>query len=334
MPQRHARQNTPTKVLNHPTKEMRAAEGQGAAACRQQAAGQPRRARGQEEGPVRFGKRRRTSRTAAKRAVSPSLGPARRKTNGCPRGARLHFRKEAGQAVAPLPRPIADGRHPRLNRKDVRGFHIYVEKKPGFDVEGQQLAHELRAPGHHLLEVAPGEPLRRGGHLAGAVSIRCIAHRCSPRPQVDVASARSCPRPMARRCSPWVPARPVRPARGLGKPVHPADPSQGERPEVRSAEVCTCCPARCLIRTSRPSSITSSTPSKAREATLEQRDTLAMAQPGPSRSEVLEGLSTLTPRAWCGSCRRPRAGYGRGRPGVLPAVLRSEGRCPPSPRSR
>ena len=66
---------------------------------------------------------------------------------------------------------------------------VYVEKKPGFDVEAQQLAP--RAARHclgieRLERPAPGEPLRRGGHH-DELFAQCVPTVFSE-PQSDVAT--------------------------------------------------------------------------------------------------------------------------------------------------
>ena len=79
---------------------------------------------------------------------------------------------------------------------------IYVEKKPGFDVEAQQLAHELRS----ILGITSLEGLRLVNRydvegISQELFDQCVptvfsgSRSMSPRP--------SCPRPTARRCSPW-----------------------------------------------------------------------------------------------------------------------------------
>ena len=82
---------------------------------------------------------------------------------------------------------------------------IYVEKKPGFDVEAQQLAHELRS----ILGISLARRRLRlvnrydvEGIDAGAVRSACVPTVFSE-PQVDVAYDRAARGRRRRRCSPW-----------------------------------------------------------------------------------------------------------------------------------
>ena len=191
---------------------------------------------------------------------------------------------------------------------------IYVEKKPGFDVEAQQLAHELRSIlGITSLDgFAPGEPLRRGGHLAGAVrSVR--AHRVQRAPG-RCRLGRAAPGRRRAGVRRGVPARPVRPARGLGKRVHPAD-QPGRAPRGAHARRCTCCPARCPIEDVEAIKHYVINPVEAREATLEQRDTLAHGTaPSPSRSRCSRASLDLDDAGLAQFIADREPGHGRGRP--------------------
>ena len=168
---------------------------------------------------------------------------------------------------------------------------IYVEKKPGFDVEAQQLAHELRS----ILGITSLEGLR----LVNRYDVEGISQelfdQCVPtvfsEPQVDVASAEL---PQADGAQvfavEFLPGQFDQRAASASECIQLI--SQGERPEVRSAKV---------YLLSGPLSDQDVqaikhyviNPIEAREATLEQRDTLTMAQPQPEPVEVLEGFLDL-----------------------------------------
>ncbi len=114
---------------------------------------------------------------------------------------------------------------------------VYVEKKPGFDVEAQQLrARAARHPGDRATRgPAPGEPLRRGGHLDELFE-QCVPTVFSE-PQSDVATLRA-----ARRADgaavfavEYLPGQFDQRADSASECIQLI--SQGERPEVRSAKV-------------------------------------------------------------------------------------------------
>ena len=150
---------------------------------------------------------------------------------------------------------------------------IYVEKKPGFDVEAQQLAHELRS----ILGITSLEGLR----LVNRYDVEGISQelfdQCVPtvfsEPQVDVASAEL---PQADGAQvfavEFLPGQFDQRAASASECIQLI--SQGERPEVRSAKV---------YLLSGPLSDQDVqaikhyviNPIEAREASLEQRDTLA-----------------------------------------------------------
>ena len=111
-------------------------------------------------------------------------------------------------------------------------YRIYVEKKPGFDVEAEGLKNELVS----LLGVsdadrsAPAQPLRRGGHRRGTVPAvvhpPCSASRRWITPTTRCLSSRVCPLPWS-----------ICPASSTSAPTRPPSASsssaQGERPLVR-----------------------------------------------------------------------------------------------------
>ena len=113
---------------------------------------------------------------------------------------------------------------------------IYVEKKPGFDVEAQQLAHELRS----ILGITSLEGLR----LVNRYDVEGISQelfdQCVPtvfsEPQVDVASAEL---PQADGAQvfavEFLPGQFDQRAASASECIQLI--SQGERPEVRSAKV-------------------------------------------------------------------------------------------------
>ncbi len=98
---------------------------------------------------------------------------------------------------------------------------VYVEKKPGFDVEAQQLAHELR----DILGIERLEGLRLVNRydvegITGELFAQCVPTVFSE-PQSDVATL-DAGRGRRGGVRGGVPAGAVRPACRLGQRVHPA----------------------------------------------------------------------------------------------------------------
>ena len=177
---------------------------------------------------------------------------------------------------------------------------IYVEKKPGFDVEAQQLFHELR----DILGIASLEGLRVVNRYdVEGISDELFA-QCSPvvfsEPQVDVATstlpevdaalAGSLAEGLAVFAVEFLPGQFDQRAESASECVQLI--SCGDRPAVRSAKV---------YLLSGPLSQDDVdaikhyviNPVEAREAKLEVRDTLAMEAPVPQPVEVIEGFIDL-----------------------------------------
>ncbi|MBX9032432.1 phosphoribosylformylglycinamidine synthase [Gordonibacter massiliensis (ex Traore et al. 2017)] len=168
---------------------------------------------------------------------------------------------------------------------------VYVEKKPGFDVEAQQLAHELR----DILGIEGLEGLR----LVNRYDVEGISEelfaQCVPtvfsEPQSDVASLEM---PEADGAVvfavEYLPGQFDQRADSASECIQLI--SQGERPEVRSAKVC-------LLKGALSDEDVAAVkhyvinPIEAREASLEPRDTLAMEQPVPPMVETVEGFLDL-----------------------------------------
>ena len=203
---------------------------------------------------------------------------------------------------------------------------IYVEKKPGFDVEAQQLAHELRS----ILGITSLEGLR----LVNRYDVEGISQelfdQCVPtvfsEPQVDVASAEL---PQADGAQvfavEFLPGQFDQRAASASECIQLI--SQGERPEVRSAKV---------YLLSGPLSDQDVqaikhyviNPIEAREATLEQRDTLTMAQPQPEPVEVLEGFLDLDAAGLAQFIADRELAMDEADLAFCQQYFQSEGRCP------
>ncbi|WP_080803913.1 phosphoribosylformylglycinamidine synthase [Arabiibacter massiliensis] len=168
---------------------------------------------------------------------------------------------------------------------------VYVEKKPGFDVEAQQLAHELR----DILGIERLEGLR----LVNRYDVEGISEelfaQCVPtvfsEPQSDVASLKM---PVADGAAvfavEYLPGQFDQRADSASECIQLI--SQGERPEVRSAKVY-------LLEGPLTSDDVAAikhyviNPIEAREASLEERETLHMEQPVPPMVETIEGFLEL-----------------------------------------
>ena len=179
---------------------------------------------------------------------------------------------------------------------------VYVEKKSGFDVEAQQLAHELK----EILGIAKLEGLR----LINRYDVEGISdelfEQCVPtvfsEPQTDVTS-----RALMEPSAPGNDIAPI--AKGAAMFAVEALPgqfdqradsasqciqliSQGERPEVRNAKVYVLEGALSNddIEAVKKYVIN---PVEAREASLESVDTLAQVYPEPDPVEVIDGFREL-----------------------------------------
>ena len=168
---------------------------------------------------------------------------------------------------------------------------VYVEKKPGFDVEAQQLAHELR----DILGIERLEGLR----LVNRYDVEGISdelfEQCVPtvfsEPQSDVAALEM---PAAEGAAvfavEYLPGQFDQRADSASECIQLI--SQGERPEVRSAKVY-------LLEGPLADEDVAAikhyviNPIEAREASLEPRETLRMEQPVPPMVETVEGFLDL-----------------------------------------
>ena len=168
---------------------------------------------------------------------------------------------------------------------------VYVEKKPGFDVEAQQLAHELR----DILGIERLEGLR----LVNRYDVEGISDelfaQCVPtvfsEPQSDVATLEM---PAVEGAAvfavEYLPGQFDQRADSASECIQLI--SQGERPEVRSAKVY-------LLEGPLADEDVAAikhyviNPIEAREASLEPRETLRMEQPVPPMVETVEGFLDL-----------------------------------------
>ena len=168
---------------------------------------------------------------------------------------------------------------------------VYVEKKPGFDVEAQQLAHELR----DILGIERLEGLR----LVNRYDVEGISdelfEQCVPtvfsEPQSDVATLEM---PAVEGAAvfavEYLPGQFDQRADSASECIQLI--SQGERPEVRSAKVY-------LLEGPLADEDVAAikhyviNPIEAREASLEPRETLRMEQPVPPMVETVEGFLDL-----------------------------------------
>lgn len=168
---------------------------------------------------------------------------------------------------------------------------VYVEKKPGFDVESQQLAHELRS----LLGIDGLVSLRVVNRydvegISEALFAQCVPTVFSE-PQSDVISAAM---PASDGASvfavEYLPGQFDQRADSASECIQLI--SQGERPEVRSAKVY-------LLKGELADDDVAAikhyviNPIEAREASLAARDTLKMVQPVPDMVETIEGFVEL-----------------------------------------
>ena len=168
---------------------------------------------------------------------------------------------------------------------------IYVEKKPGFDVEAQQLLHELR--GTLGIDGLKGIRLINRYDVEGASDE--LFQQCVPtvfsEPQSDDAFAEL---PVEDGAVVFavepLPGQFDQRAASASECIQLI--SQGERPEVASAKVY-------MLEGELSASDVDAikhyviNPIEAREASLEARDTLKMAQPTPGAVEVIDGFREL-----------------------------------------
>ncbi len=168
---------------------------------------------------------------------------------------------------------------------------VYVEKKPGFDVEAQQLAHELR----DILGIERLEGLR----LVNRYDVEGITEelfaQCVPtvfsEPQSDVAALEMPETDGAAVFAvEYLPGQFDQRADSASECIQLI--SQGERPEVRSAKVYVLEGALADDDVAAIKHYVIN-PIEAREASLEPRETLRMEQPVPPMVETVEGFLDL-----------------------------------------
>ena len=174
---------------------------------------------------------------------------------------------------------------------------IYVEKKPGFDVEAQQLLHEL-----HTV-VAEGFPETATLRIINRYDVEGISQelfeQCVPtvfsEPQVDVATAEM---PAQSGVDVSIFAVEALPGQFDQRADSASECiqliSQGERPTVQYAKVYVLegAVSEQALATIKHYVIN---PVESREASLELRETLEVAVPEPQPVEVVEGFTELTP---------------------------------------
>ena len=168
---------------------------------------------------------------------------------------------------------------------------VYVEKKPGFDVEAQQLAHELR----DILGIERLEGLRLVNRydvegITGELFAQCVPTVFSE-PQSDVAALEMPETDGAAVFAvEYLPGQFDQRADSASECIQLI--SQGERPEVRSAKVYV---FEGALTDDDVAAIKHYVinPIEAREASLEPRETLHMEQPVPPMVETVEGFLDL-----------------------------------------
>ena len=203
---------------------------------------------------------------------------------------------------------------------------IYVEKKPGFDVEAQQLAHELRS----ILGITALEGLRLVNRYDVEGISQELFEQCIPtvfsEPQVDVATSELPAADGAHVFAvEFLPGQFDQRAASASECIQLI--SQGERPEVRSAKVY-------LLSGALTSEDVDAikhyviNPIEAREASLDVRETLAMAQPQPAPVEVLEGFLDLTADELQGFIDERELAMDEADLAFCQQYFQSEGRCP------
>ena len=204
-------------------------------------------------------------------------------------------------------------------------YRIYVEKKPEHAVEAKGLLHEIR----HLLRIPSVTGLRVLNRydvegIDEAVFEQCV-DTVFAEPQLDV-TYRDIPGGAdVVFATEFLPGQFDQRAASASECIQLI--SQGERPEVRSAKV---------YLLSGPLSDQDVqaikhyviNPIEAREATLEQRDTLAMAQPQPEPVEVLEGFLDLDAAGLAQFIADRELAMDEADLAFCQQYFQSEGRCP------
>ena len=169
---------------------------------------------------------------------------------------------------------------------------VYVEKKPGFDVEAQQLKHELR----HVLGVKALKGLRIVNRYDVEGISKSLFQKCIPtvfsEPQSDVATTR---KPAAGKATvfavEFLPGQFDQRADSASECIQLI--SQGERPTVASAKLYY------LEGTLSSADVEAIkryviNPVEAREASLATRETLKVDYPKPAKVEKIEGFRQMT----------------------------------------
>ncbi len=212
-------------------------------------------------------------------------------------------------------------------------FRVYVEKKPGFDVEAQQLAGELRTilgpTGLKALRIVNQLPRRR--HLPGAVrpdrtvfSEPQVDNVAYDLPGPDFAGAKvfateSCPASSTSAPIPPPNASSSSPRRAPDRPLRQAVRAGGR-------------PSDADVDTIKHYAIN---PVEAREAILEPSELCEDAGREPRARSRHRRFQRDGRRSRPEVHRRARSGHGSGRPRILPEVLPARrAASPPSPKSR
>ena len=168
-------------------------------------------------------------------------------------------------------------------------YRIYVEKKPGFDVEAQQLKNELRT----ILGIKGLTGLRLVNRYDVEGISRELFEHCVPtvfsEPQVDIASEEP-PQGQILFAVEYLPGQFDQRADSASECIQLI--SQGERPEVRSAKVYVLSGQVSEEEVAEIKKYVIN-PVEAREASLEPKTTLQMTHPVPGAVEVLEGFNEL-----------------------------------------
>ncbi len=169
---------------------------------------------------------------------------------------------------------------------------VYVEKKPGFDVEAQQLKHELR----HTLGVKALKGLRVVNRYDVEGISKSLFQKCIPtvfsEPQSDVATTR---KPAAGKATvfavEFLPGQFDQRADSASECIQLI--SQGERPTVASAKLYY---LEGKLSSSDVEAIKHYVinPVEAREASLATRETLKVDYPKPAKVEKIEGFRQMT----------------------------------------
>ena len=169
---------------------------------------------------------------------------------------------------------------------------VYVEKKPGFDVEAQQLKHELR----HTLGVKALKGLRVVNRYDVEGISKSLFQKCIPtvfsEPQSDVATTR---KPAAGKATvfavEFLPGQFDQRADSASECIQLI--SQGERPTVASAKLYY---LEGKLSSADVDAIKHYVinPVEAREASLATRETLKVDYPKPAKVEKIEGFRQMT----------------------------------------